>query len=436
VLHGAVTQQSDGSWDEEYRIVRPDGDVRWIRDTAYPVQGHDGLVERIVGVARDITERKLAQLQFLQAQKLEVVGLLAGGVAHDFNNLLTVILGESQLLEAELGDASPFVDAVREIRRAGERAAGLTRQLLAFSRRQIVEPSVFPVNDVIAEMGSMLRRLLGERVELVIELEPAAGAVRADRGQIEQVVMNLAVNARDAMPNGGHLTLRSGHLQLYDTRSGLAAGPYVLLEAQDTGTGMSDEVRAKLFEPFFTTKEPGKGTGLGLSTSRGIVRQAGGEIEVESRPLGGTTMRVLLPRVTHARAAGGTGPSRALPRGTETVLVVEDDAVVRDLVSRMLRPLGYEVLAAPDGTAAIKVATAHPGTIHLLLTDVVMPGMNGREVAEAVARIRPGIKTLYTTGYSDDTMLQIQLLDQQARVVTKPYAIDALTRRVREALDG
>ncbi len=436
VLQEAATRQTQGSYDEEYRIVRPDGEVRWIRDTAYPVFGRDGSVERIVGVARDITGRKLAQLQFLQAQKLEAVGLLADGVAHDFNNLLTVILTEAELLGEDLGEDSPFQEAVLAIRRAGERASGLTRQLLAFSRRQLAEPRAFPLNDVVSEMGSMLRRLVGEQVDLVTRLAPGAGSVLADRGQVEQVVMNLAVNARDAMPRGGRLTLETGTVDLDEAREGLAAGSYVTLTVSDTGAGMTDEVRARVFEPFFTTKDPGKGTGLGLATSRGIAQQAGGDIVVESQPGAGTTMRVFLPRVADdEEGERGRDSTTDLPRGHETVLVVEDDENVRKVATRLLRSLGYKVLAAANGSEALRVVESSGETLHLLLTDVVMPDMSGREVAERVTAARCGIKVLYTSGYTDDTLLQTQLLEQRARLIPKPYSVEALARQVREALD-
>lgn len=436
VLEAAVHVQSSGSYDEEYRIVRPDGAVRWIRDTAYPVRDDDGTVVRIVGVARDITERKEAQLQLLQAQKLEAVALLAGGVAHDFNNLLTVILTEAELLDADLPEGSPFREPLSAIRRSGQRASALTRQLLAFSRRQVVEPSVFPVNDAVAEMGGMLRRLVGEDVEIVTRLAPDAGSVFADRGQVEQVLMNLVVNARDAMPHGGHLTLATGHIVVGTGRSGLAEGAYVVLEVADTGAGMSEEVRSQIFQPFFTTKESGRGTGLGLATSHGIVQQAGGAIEVDTRVGEGTTMRVLLPRVADTTGGRAGGPDReALPRGSETVLVAEDEPSVRAVATRLLRSLGYQVLTAENGAEALRVAESHTGTIHLLLTDVVMPGMGGREVAERIAEIRPAIRTLYTSGYTDDTLLQHQLLDQRAHVIPKPYTVQVLARRVREALD-
>lgn len=422
------------------RVVRPDGSVRWVRGRAFPVRNVEGRVYRMVGVSEDITELRRAEEQMAQAQKMEAVGRLAGGVAHDFNNLLTVILGETEIAQADLAPGHPLAESLAEVRRAGERAAVLTRQLLAFSRRQLVEPTVFPLNGVVVEMTKMLRRLIGEDLELVVKMAPDAGAVRMDRGQIEQVLANLVVNARDAMPGGGTLTIETQNVQLDEDdargHGDLAPGRYVFLAVSDTGAGMTDDVKARAFEPFFTTKEQGKGTGLGLATCYGIVKQAGGHIAVYSEVGVGTTMKVYLPLVGGEVGTRETVEATALPRGTETVLVVEDEGAVRRVAVRVLQGLGYGVVEARDRDEALRVLEVHPGHIDLLLTDVVLPGIGGRELADRVTAARPGIKVLFTSGYTADVILQHRLLEHDVALLQKPFTRESLARKVRDVLDG
>ena len=421
-----------------FRVLRPDGTVRWVRGRAFPVRDGAGAVYRMVGVAEDVTELRQTELQLAHAQKLESVGRLAGGVAHDFNNLLTVILAETDLLLAEPGLDGETVSSLDHVRQAADRAAVLTRQLLAFSRRQVVEPVVFDLNRLVRELTSLLRRLIGEDLELVVRAGPDPVLVRADRGQIEQVIANLAVNARDAMPEGGTLALETGTTELEERYDGMAdtvePGLYAVLAVSDTGTGMSEAVRVRVFEPFFTTKERGKGTGLGLSTSYGIARQAGGQLTVHSEPGAGSTFRLYLPRVEGTVSRKETG-TMGIPTGTETILVVEDEAAVRRVAARMLQGCGYQVLVAPDAEAAKQLIESYRHPIHLLLTDVVLPGQGGRELAEEVLAIHPDLKVLFTSGYTDDTVLRLQLLKRGAQLLQKPYTRETLARRVREALD-
>jgi PAS domain S-box-containing protein len=423
-----------------FRITRPDGTLRWVRGRAFPVRDASGDVYRLVGVSEDITELRETEERLNHAQRMEVVGRLAGGVAHDFNNLLTVIIAETEYLRDELPASAPLGESVTEISRAGERAAALTRQLLAFSRRHLVEAVVFDLNPVVADTVKMLQRLVGEDVRL--DLRPAADAlpVRADRGQIEQLLTNLAVNARDAMPAGGTLAIETAAVRLDSdfaaAHAGMRPGDYVVLVVSDTGTGMTKEVMAHMFEPFFTTKELGKGTGLGLATSHEIVKEAGGHIAVSSEPGIGTTFRVYLPLV-----AGGTPTTAApvietIPRGDETVLLVEDDTAVRRLAARVLRDQGYDVVEASDGSDALRLLAERESDVDLLLTDVVLPGMGGRELAERVRESQPGVRTLFVSGYSDDVILQRQLLARDVVVLQKPFTRDALCRKVRDVIDS
>jgi len=392
-------------------------------------------------LARDVTARRQLEDQLRQAQKMEAVGQLAGGIAHDFNNLLTAILGCTQLLL----HATPPEDArredVEEIKNAGLRAAELTRQLLAFSRRQVLAPKLLDMNSVVANMDKMLRRLIGEDVALVTELAADLGPVNADPGQLEQVLLNLAVNARDAMPQGGRLTIATANVVLTEEYAErhhrLPPGQYVLLAVSDTGVGMDEATQKHLFEPFFTTKEVGKGTGLGLATVYGIVKQSGGYIWVYSEPGHGTTVKVYLPRV--AGAAEPLPAAEAAPelrRGTETVLLVEDAAPVRTLARKSLENCGYRVLDAADGRAALDLSAHHAGGIDILVTDVVMPGMSGRELAERLAPLRPGMRVLYTSGYTDDAMVHQGVLRSGVAFLQKPFVPESLARKVREVLDG
>ncbi|PYO96969.1 MAG: hypothetical protein DMD60_08460 [Gemmatimonadetes bacterium] len=392
-------------------------------------------------LARDVSAQRQLEEQLRQSQKMEAVGQLAGGIAHDFNNLLTAILGSTQLLLHNTPAGDPRREDAEEIRHAGLRAAELTRQLLAFSRRQVLAPKVLDLNAVVANMDRMLRRLLGEDVELATSLEPAAGAVNADPGQLEQVLLNLAVNARDAMPGGGRLSIGTTRFTLLEEhverRHRMPAGDYVCLVVADTGVGMDETTQAHLFEPFFTTKEVGKGTGLGLATVYGIVKQSGGYIWVYSEPGHGTTVKIYLPRVPGvAEAPVPLTEPKPVRGGDETVLLVEDAAPVRTLARRSLEARGYRVLDAPDGPSALALSAGHGGGIDILVTDVVMPGMSGRELAERLAPQRPSMKVLYTSGYTDDTMVRQGVLTAGVAFLQKPFVPDTLARKVRDVLDG
>ena len=395
-----------------------------------------------VGVAfENITERRRLEEQLRQSQRLEAVGSLAGGIAHDFNNLLSVILGQSELLLRRLRAGDPALKRVEEIRKAGERAALLTRQLLAFSRKQVLIPEVLDPGAVLTDLASMLRRLIGEDIVLRTVVRPDTGPVRADRGQIEQVIVNLVVNARDAMPEGGSISVEVGNTDLDAAYAAshppTAPGCYVMLAVSDTGTGMDAATRARVFEPFFTTKEKGKGTGLGLATVYGIVKQSGGYVWLYSEAGKGATFKIYLPRVEGVAEARAATPRPApAPPGTETVLLVEDEGTLRELAREVLEASGYRVLEAAGGEDALRVADAHAGTIHLLLTDVVMPGMSGRVVAERLAPSRPGMKVLYTSGYTDDAVFQRGVLPEGTAFIQKPFTTEGLARKVREILDS
>ncbi len=396
--------------------------------------------ETLLGTVFDVTERRRLEEQLLQSQKMEAVGRLAGGIAHDFNNLLTAIAGYSDLLLSELPANDARRESAVEIREAGRRAAGLTQQLLAFSRRQVLEPRVLDLNAVIAGMEKMLRRVIGEDIELTTALDPDLWRTMADPGQIEQAIVNLAVNARDAMPRGGQLTLETGNVTLDDqfasTYATVQPGPHVMLAVSDTGIGMDAALQSRLFEPFFTTKERGKGTGLGLSTTYGIVKQSGGSIWVYSEPGVGTTFKIYLPRCEEPLAESEAPPPPLTTRqGTETVLLVEDEAEVRRLVERLLRMQGYTVLSAPSPAEAISAARA-AGRIDLLVTDVIMPGMNGREMASVLAAERPRMRVLYMSGYTDAAIAQQGILEPGTAFLSKPFTPDVLARKVREVLDG
>jgi PAS domain S-box-containing protein len=551
--------------DDEYRIVRPDGSIRWIHDRAFPIREEGGSVSRIVGIAENITERKRAQdalreseeryrllfernpqpmwvfdletLAFLevndaaihhygysreeflrmtikeihseedlpaliqtisgltpqhkeggtwkhrkkdgtsidveinsheltfydrpaqivlaydvtersfleeqlrQSQKMEAIGQLAGGIAHDFNNLLTAITGYSELSMRRLRAEDPLLSNLHEIKKAGDRAASLTRQLLAFSRKQVLQPKVLDLNSVVSDLEKMLRRLIGEDIELCTVLEPKVGSIKVDPGQIEQIIMNLAVNARDAMPLGGKLIIETKNILLDDeyARKHIAVtpGPFVMLAVSDSGAGIDPKTQSHIFEPFLTTKEVGKGTGLGLSTVYGIVRQSGGNIWVYSEVGLGTTFKIYLPRTDERLQAykRDSGPEEFL-RGTETVLLTEDEEIVRKLACQVLRIYGYQVLDAANGDAALLICESHPAPIHLLITDVIMPGMSGRELATRLTELRPEMKVLYMSGYTDSAIVHHGVLDEGANFIQKPFSTDVLAIRVREVLDA
>ncbi|MBM4072730.1 MAG: PAS domain S-box protein, partial [Planctomycetes bacterium] len=441
VLQAALAQATMNSYQEEYRITRPDGTMRWIRDRGFPVHDENGNVVRLTGVAEDITERKRLEEQLRQAQKMEAIGQLAGGVAHDFNNLLTIITGFSEVILLQLAQDSPYRSSLLEVCKAGERAASLTRQLLAFSRKQIIAPEILNLNTLVGETEKMLHRLIGEDITLVSVMAPDLHAIKADPGQIEQILMNLAVNARDAMPRGGKLTTETANVILDESysviRSEVRPGPYVMLAVSDTGCGMDKDLQARIFEPFFTTKGPGQGTGLGLATVYGIVKQAGGYIYVYSEPDTGTTFKIYLPSMAEQAdyISSGAASPQAM-RGCETVLLVEDDDNVRAVARHVLEACGYVVLEADSGEDALKVLQEHVGPIHLVISDVVMPTMNGPALAEYVAKQWPHTKFLFVSGYTDDAVVRNGVLRADVNFLQKPFSPRNLARKVREILDA
>jgi PAS domain S-box-containing protein len=390
------------------------------------------------GILRDVSERQHLEEQLRQAQKMETVGRLAAGVAHDFNNLLMAVLGYSELTLRKLAPDDPLRGDLLGIIEVGERTATLTRQLLSFSRKQAVRPQVLDLHAVVATVSKMLRRLIGEDVELETRTDAVNSRVRADPGQLEQVLLNLAVNARDAMPQGGRLRIETDNVYLDEAaaraRPEARTGAHVVLTVTDTGCGMPPEVQAHLFEPFFTTKETGKGTGLGLATVHGIVKQSGGHIAVESAVGRGTTFRIYLP-AADPDTAGSPTPAATAPGGTETVLLVEDEDVLRPLFRRMLQDKGYQVLEARNGSDALQIASSHAGPIHLLLTDVVLPQMNGREVAERLTALRPGLRVLFMSGYASEKVFRHGVVEEGTAFLQKPFREETLARKVREVLD-
>jgi len=434
-LRAAVAGTGD-LWRDEYRIRRRDGSYAYVFDRARILRDPDGAAIRVLGAMMDITERREAEEalrrseeQLRQAMKMEAVGRLAGGVAHDFNNLLTSVLGHADLALNALEPTDSLHDDLLQIKAAGTRAAALTQQLLAFSRKQVLEPRVVDINAVVTSLARMLRRTIGEDIELVTRLSAGIGVVRADPVQLEQVLLNLAVNARDAMPAGGRLTIETSSVRL-------AGGAVVRVRVEDTGVGMSDEVRAHLFEPFFTTKEVGKGTGLGLATAYGIVQQSGGTITVHSSPGRGSTFVIDLPQVRGEPTPAEREPVVVRAAGTETILLVEDEESVRNLTRRVLEQYGYQVLSAPSGEAALELSRLHRGTLHLLLTDVVMPGISGPRLAEILLAERPDMRLIFMSGYAATTLEQRILLDPESAFLQKPFSTEQLIRRIRETLDA
>ena len=426
-----------GSGRRQFPIVAP-GNKRLVVDVA---ANSNFLPGRHLCVLRDVTEQRDTERKLRQAQKMEAVGRLAGGVAHDFNNLLGVILGYAELITDQLPASSPLIKRVDEIRKAGNHAASLTRQLLAFSRQQVLQPVTLSLNSTVSHVEKMLRRLIGEDVRLTISLCPDLKPVNADQGQIEQILLNLAVNARDAMPKGGELTISTGNAQVDDaaasSRPGLRCGAYSVLSVSDTGMGMEPSVQAHIFEPFFTTKEVGRGTGLGLATVYGIVKQSEGYIDVTSSLGQGTRFDVYLPQAEDILAARDRSEGGAPTlKGSETLLLVEDAAPLRSVTQEFLASCGYNVLAAADASEALQLASHHSGAIHLLVTDVVMPGMSGRVLAEALASARPAIKVLYLSGYTDDVIVRHGVLQEGIAILPKPYSKHALAAKVRQVLDG
>jgi PAS domain S-box-containing protein len=427
-----------GVWTGHFTNRKKDGSLYEVEGTISPILDN-GKITGFVSARHDVTERLRMESQLRQAQKMESIGRLAGGVAHDFNNLLTVITGYGSTLEALLKAEDPHRQYVQEILRSADQAASLTRQLLAFSRRQIAQPKPLDLNVLVADTQRMLQRLVGEDVEIVVGTEPSLGLVRVDPGQMNQILMNLAANARDAMPGGGRLVLRTANIEpdaegpRFES-SKLFGGPTVLLSVSDTGLGMNEETRQQIFEPFFSTKERGRGTGLGLSMVYGIVQQSGGVIEVQSELGSGTTFDIYLPRIEGRLEVEETREPVARAGGSETVLVVEDQENVRRLITFALRSQGFRVLEAADGTAALLEAGRYPGTIDLLLADVIMPDMTGKDVAEQLIVLRPTMKVLYVSGYSGEVIAHRGVLDGDVAYLPKPFTPAELLSKVRQVL--
>lgn len=427
----------------EKRFLRKDGSVVWGYVIGSLVRDAGGSPLYVVGMVEDITPRKQfeealhqSEEQLRQMQRMEAVGRLAGGIAHDFNNMLAVISGYSELLLQIAGPDSALAPGLEEIRRAAERSASLTRQLLAFSRKQVLDPQVLDLRAIVGDMERLLRRLIGEDIQFLIRLPEELGRVSADAGQIEQVVMNLVVNARDAMPEGGTITISAADVDADAANArptAVPAGEYVRLTVRDTGCGIDPLILPHVLEPFFTTKEHGRGTGLGLSTVFGIVQQSGGHLHIETEPGRGTTFHVYLPRVS-AAVTRQQARAEDSPSGSETILLVEDEDMVRGLAREVLGGLGYEVLEAASAAEALRLFAAYRGPIHLLLTDVIMPGESGRELAERLVESRPGLKVLYMSGYAEDAVLRHGVSAQHGRVLQKPFTPALLARRVRDAL--
>jgi two-component system cell cycle sensor histidine kinase/response regulator CckA len=424
----------------EYRMRHKNGNWLVLESMASTIFDDEGVVEKLVIVNRDITNRKQLEEQFRQVQKMEAVGRLSGGVAHDFNNMLGVIIGYGEVVQEGLDKAHPLRDSVDEILKAGHRAASLTRQLLAFSRQQVLDPKVLELNTVVKDMGKMLKRLIGEDVELRTDFDTALARVKADESQIEQVILNLAINARDAMPQGGKLTLATSNFHMDEKfirryPFPVNVGDYILLRVSDTGSGMDARTKARIFEPFFTTKEKGKGTGLGLSMVYGIIKQSNGYIDVSSELGVGTAFDIYLPKVDQAVDTSTSATASATLRGNETVLLVEDDPSLRALAVHMLESCGYSVLEASSGAVALEISRQQNVHIHLLLTDVVMPGMSGRVLAERLLAQSPHLVVLYISGYTGQTVGAHGVLAEGSYFLPKPFTREALARKVREVLD-
>jgi two-component system cell cycle sensor histidine kinase/response regulator CckA len=436
-LADRAMREVEGRYD--FAGKRKDGTIIQVEATA---RTHEAGSRRgRLTALRDVTEKRTLEEQFRQAQKMEAVGRLAGGVAHDFNNLLMVITGYGELLLDDLGPDDPRHSHADEILKAATAAAGLTRQLLAFSRQQVIQPRLLNLEAVVQDSEKMLRRMIGEDIELVTAMNPSPATVRIDPSQLEQVVMNLVVNARDAMPDGGRVTIETASVELSDAYARghwpATPGRYAMLAVTDTGVGMDETTRARVFEPFFTTKELGKGTGLGLSMVYGIVKQSGGFIWVYSEPGNGTTFKIYLPRVDEAaESLRPTGEIEIVPRGTETVLLAEDEPAVRAVVQQVLERHGYTVLVAPNGNLALKLVAANPGAVQLLLTDVVMPGMSGRQLAAQFSALQPGARVLFMSGYTSDAVVRHGVLEPGIAYLQKPFSPEALARKVRQVLDG
>jgi PAS domain S-box-containing protein len=441
IITAAIQEAVDHGtpFDLELELITAKDRRIWVH-TKGTVTMDQGRTVKITGVFHDITEQRELETQLRQAQRLEVVGQLAGGIAHDFNNLLTAIRGYSELVRRNLGPKDRNRADLDQVVLASDRAVELTRQLLAFSRRQVLQPRIVDPGELVAGVAPMLRRLLGEHIELVTYAAPDLGRVKVDPSQFEQIIVNLAVNARDAMPEGGKLRIETANIELgigyVASHPGVTPGPYVALVVSDTGSGMSDAVKTHIFEPFFTTKEPGKGTGMGLATVYGIAQQSGGSIYLYSEPGYGTSFKIYLPRVDDAAgAAASPVPTAVTPTGSETILLVEDEEAVRAYAARILSEQGYIVLEAPGGAAALALVAAHPGPIDLLVTDVVMPGLQGHQLAERLSDIRPGLRVLYVSGFTESSVVDQGVVGEGIAFLPKPYTVDALGRAVRLVLD-
>jgi two-component system, cell cycle sensor histidine kinase and response regulator CckA len=441
------TIQSGGEWRGELHNRKKTGELYWVAASISPIFSAEGVITNYLAIYEDISERKKqeevlkqTEEQFRQSQKMEAIGSLAGGVAHDFNNLLSVIIGYADLMAIEVKKEDPLRNSLDQIRKAGQRAADLTRQLLAFSRKQVLQPRIFDLNSIITESSKMLQRLIGEDVALVTFLDPGLGRVKADPTQFTQVVLNMAVNARDAMPRGGKLTIETANVTLDEeytlTHLDTKPGPYVLLTVSDTGCGITQEVLDHIFEPFYTTKERGKGTGLGLSTVYGIVKQSEGNIEVESTPGHGTIFRIYLPLVAALEENAKIQLKTEVRTRSETILLVEDDDMVRALAAHALRKKGYQVLEAANGGEALLICEQHPEKIHLLLTDVIMPHMSGRTLADKLSRMRVDMRILYMSGYTDNVIIPHGILESDISFLPKPFTPDELLQKVATTLDS
>ncbi len=436
-----VAENRHPSQNVSYNLKTRDG-------SRLPVEVHDTLLERegqpptILGVARDITDRKQLEERFLRSQRMEALGRLSGGIAHEYNNLMTAITGYADLMLLSLAQGDPLRKRAEEILRAGEMAQSLTRQLLAFNRKQVFQPSVLKLNEVVSDMEPMLRRLIGEDIDLVTNLDPDIGFAKTDKAQIEQAILNLTANSRDAMPDGGTVTLETRNLEMDSIEAArhvpMKPGPYVVLAFSDTGVGMGKEVQSHIFEPFFTTKEKDKGTGLGLSTVYGIVKQSGGYIWVDSQEDEGATFKVYLPRISAKDLPDQPRQPAPPPRtldGSETILLVEDQDSIRDLVCEVLQRKGYKVLDAKNAGEAILISEQHTGLIHLMLTDMVMPRMGGRDLSERLGPWHPEMKVLYMSGCTENAMVQKGLQEPGLPFLEKPFSPEALARKVREVLN-
>jgi two-component system cell cycle sensor histidine kinase/response regulator CckA len=423
----------------EYQFQTKDGEIKWAMESVVTTI-YNGK-KASIGYFMDITERKRLEKQLTQAQRMEAVGILAGGIAHDFNNLLTAIMGYGELMKMDLEKNDPHHHYTEEILKTATRGSNLTHQLLAFSRKQILQPSVLSINTLVNNMEKLLRRLIGEDIELVTIIDPEVGAVRADKGQMEQIIMNLAVNARDAMPQGGKLTIETADVFLDETYGrghlDVEPGPYVMLAVSDNGEGMDVATQSHIFEPFFTTKMIGQGTGLGLATVYGIVKQSGGHIWVYSEPEQGTTFKIYLPRVDEEISdTEQRGVTVTKLKGRETIMVVEDDDTLREVISRGLKKFGYGVITAANGGEALITNEKRKGPLNLLLTDVVLPHMGGRELAERLVSLRPGLKVLYMSGYTENAIVHHGILNDDVGFLQKPFKVNMMITKIREILDS